>query len=170
MILREFDEYTNDPDVEVRYMKPEDLCCKNKSVMHDSDDEEDHCCHDDKYCEDHDDDDDDECCEDHDDKENDMEYVGRDAINTLKADPVNVPVATYEEGSKFYIDYDDIAAYMEAAGIDTIEEALNNVIDCNENSNMDAANIVVVLPENAQDRFDVDYIDTLEESSISFEM
>lgn len=162
MILREFDEYTNDTDVEVRYMKPEDLCCKNKSVMHDSDDEEDHCCHDD--------DDDDECCEDHDDKENDMEYVGRDAINTLKADPVNVPVATYEEGSNFYIDYDDIAAYMEAAGIDTIEEALNNVIDCNENSNMDAGNIVVVLPENAQDRFDVDYIDTLEESSISFEM
>ena len=58
MILREFDDYTNDPDVEVRYMKPEDLCCKNKSVMHDSDDEEDHCCHDDKHCEDHDDDDD----------------------------------------------------------------------------------------------------------------
>ena len=166
MILREFDEDMNNPDVEVKYMKPEDLCCKNKSVMHDSDDEEDHCCHDGE-CHD---DDDDECCEDHDDKENDMEYVGRDAINTLKADPVNVPVATYEEGSKFYIDYDDIAAYMEAAGVDTIEEALNNVIDCNENSNMDAENIVVVLPENAQDRFDVDYIDTLEESSISFEM
>lgn len=166
MILREFDEDMNNPDVEVKYMKPEDLCCKNKSVMHDSDDEEDHCCYDGE-CHD---DDDDECCEDHDDKENDMEYVGRDAINTLKADPVNVPVATYEEGSKFYIDYDDIAAYMEAAGIDTIEEALNNVIDCNEESNMDAENIVVVLPENTQDRFDVDYIDSLEESSISFEM
>ena len=155
MVLKEFIE-NEDPNVRVKYMGQNGLDITNKVVMHDSDEEDDF-------------DDDDECCHHRFDKENNMEY-GRDAINTLKADPINVPVATYEEGSKFYIDYDDLAAYMEAADIDTIEEALDDIIDCHESSDMDASNIVVVLPENAEERFSSNYIDSLDESAINFEM
>lgn len=150
MILQEFIEDDN-PNYRVKYMDPSDLHTSGyKSVMHDSDD--------------------DECCRNRrEDEENNMEY-GRDAINALKADPVNVPIATYEEGSKFYIDYDDLAAYMEAADIYSIEEALNNVIDCHDDYVIESDNIVVVLPEDAYERFDYDYIDNLEESVINFEM
>ena len=184
MILKEFLE---DDDVEVKYQTPEDIeASQNDVALHD-DHEEGHgeekgCCGDDnkvkfvvKGIEDGDkfklkfkksSDDEEE------DDENEEEEVpminGRDAINMMHADPANVTVAKYEGSDKYFVDYRDVDAYMEAANIDTFEDALNNIIEANSDCDVDADNIVVVCPENASEIFDESYIDTLENSDIQF--
>ena len=106
--------------------------------------------------------------EDNDEEEDIPMINGRDAINMMHADPANVPVAKMEESDKYYISYNDIDSYMEAADIDTFEDALNNIMEANDDCDMDATNIVVVCPENATDIFTESYIDSLENSKIEF--
>lgn len=185
MILKEFLE---DDNVEVKYQTPEEIEASQTDVALHDDHEEGHgeekgCCGDDnkvkfvvkgmedgdkfklKFKKSSDD-------EEEDDDEKEEEEIpmisGREAIKMMHADPANVHPVKMEGSEKYYVDYNDISAYMEAAEIDSMEEALDNVIEANSDCDIDANNIVVVCPENAKEIFDESYIETLNESDIQF--
>lgn len=185
MILKEFLE---DDNVEVKYQTPEEIEASQTDVALHDDHEEGHgeekgCCGDDnkvkfvvkgmedgdkfklKFKKSSDD-------EEEDDDEKEEEQVpmisGREAIKMMHADPANIHPVKMEGSEKYYIDYNDIDAYMEAADIDTFEDALNNIIEANADSDIDATNIVVVCPENATEIFDESYIESLANSKIEF--
>lgn len=183
MILK---EYLENDNVEVKYQTPEEIeASQNDVALHD-DHEEGHseekgCCGDDnkvkfvvkgmedgdkfklKFKKSSDDEEDDE----HEEEEIPM-INGRDAIRMMHADPANVTVAKYEGSDNYFVDYEDVNTYMEAAGIDTFEEALNNIIETNFDCDIDASNIAVVCSENIKEMFDESYIESLNESDILF--
>lgn len=66
-------------------------------------------------------------------------------IIKAKADPTNILLVNYE--NKYYVDYDDISVYIETAGIGSMAEALNNIIESHANINIDADNICIMLNE-----------------------
>ena len=65
-------------------------------------------------------------------------------VKMAKADPSNILIAAME--NTYFVDMNDIETYMEAADIDNIGEALNNIIEANDY--IDANNICVMLDEN----------------------
>ena len=182
--------FDNEDEVKVHYQHEDDD--ENKEVLHD--DKE--CCKDKEDHEEEDDDDkikivvkglddgdkmkfklkksddeddeEDESSEDEDsEKENDF-MNGREMLRSIHQDPKNLPIVYAEEASKYYIDYNDLNLYMEAVGLDSIEEALNNIIEAHT-EDICADNVVVVLPENYTDSFNEAYVDYLEESAVNFE-
>lgn len=50
--------------------------------------------------------------------------------------------------NKYYIDSNDITSYMESAEVDSVAEALNNIIEANSDCDIDATNVCVVIGEN----------------------
>ena len=71
----------------------------------------------------------------------------KNPIKEMKKNPETVNVAATEEG--YFISGSDLSAYMEAADIDDVAEALNNIINIYEDSDIDADNIHVVLDESS---------------------
>lgn len=71
-------------------------------------------------------------------------------VDTAKMDPNTIPVAKKDncEGcSEFYVDAADVAKYADLTE-KTMLEALNDIIACNEESGIEAGNIVVVMNES----------------------
>ena len=80
-----------------------------------------------------------------------------------KADPSNILIASME--NTYYVDMNDIETYMEAAEIDNVGEALNNIIEANDY--VDARNICVMLDENTLGySYDLDEIGCLYEAGM----
>lgn len=132
----------------------------------DEDDEDD----DDDHDEDDDDRDDDDDYED-DDKEDNMDVthdvcVGRECVKTMKSNPANVPIAQAENG-RYYMDMTDVLAYTEAAGLDEVEGAVDNIAEAND---ITADEITIVLPENAEEIYGERMMAAMDESTLSFEM
>ena len=71
----------------------------------------------------------------------------KNPIKEMKKNPETVNVAATQEG--YFISGSDLSTYMEAADIDDVAEALNNIINVYEESDMDANNIHVVLDESS---------------------
>lgn len=83
----------------------------------------------------------------------------------VKADPSNILIAAME--NTYFVDMNDIETYMEAADIDNIGEALNNIIEANDY--VDANNICVMLDENTLGySYDLDEIGCVYEAGMKF--
>ena len=73
-------------------------------------------------------------------------------VDQAKKDPKNVPVAccVNKEGIKeFYIDASDVIKMAQLSEM-SIDEALNDIIDINEDSEMDADNMFIVMSEGTE--------------------
>ena len=171
------DDFDNEKEV----FHDEDECCKSeKSDFHDEDDDDkikvvikglddgDKIKFKLKKSDDEDDDEEDEeSSEDYSEKENDT-MNGRDFLRSIHQEPENLPIAYAENADRYYIDFNDLKAYMEAADIDSVEEALNNVIEAHT-EDICADNVIVVLPENYDATLSESYIEYLQESAVNFE-
>lgn len=129
---------------------------------HEDDDE------DDDYDEEHDDDDYDD---EDDDKEDNMDVThdvcaGRECIRNMKSNPANVPIAQAENG-KYYMEMSDVLAYTEAAGLNEVEGAVDNIAEAN---NIFVDDITIVLPENATEIYGEKMMASMDESTLAFEM
>ena len=140
---------------------------------HDEDDDEDDEDEDDDddYDDDEDDDRDDDDDYEDDDKEDNMDVThdvcaGRECVKTMKSNPSNVPIAQAENG-RYYMDMADVLAYTEAAGLDEVEGAVDNIAEANDIS---ADEITIVLPENAEEIYGERMMAAMDESTLSFEM
>ena len=79
-----------------------------------------------------------------------------------KANPENIVVA--EMNGTYFIDMNDIKTYMEASNNDSIESAINNIIEAN---NIDFNNICIMLDENTLEySYDLDAIDCMYEAGM----
>lgn len=72
----------------------------------------------------------------------------KNPIKEMKKNPETVNVAATEEG--YFISGSDLITYMEAANINDVAEALNNIINVYEESDIDADNIHVMLDEASE--------------------
>ena len=73
-------------------------------------------------------------------------------VDAAKKDPNNIPVAccVNKEGIKeFYIDASDVIKMAQLSEM-SIDEALNDIIDINEDSEMDADNMFIVMSEGTE--------------------
>ena len=73
-------------------------------------------------------------------------------VDDAKKDPNNIPVAccVNKEGIKeFYIDASDVIKMAQLSEM-SIDEALNDIIDINEDSEMDADNMFIVMSEGTE--------------------
>ena len=72
----------------------------------------------------------------------------KNPIKEMKKNPETVNIAATQEG--YFISGSDLSTYMEAANINDVAEALNNIINVYEESDIDADNIHVVLDESSE--------------------
>lgn len=72
----------------------------------------------------------------------------KNPIKEMKKNPETVNIAATDEG--YFISGSDLVTYMEAANINDVAEALNNIINVYEESDIDADNIHVMLDENSE--------------------
>ena len=141
----------------------------------DEDDEDDEDEDDDDYCSrkkdcpcyDDGDKDDDEDEDDGDDEEDDMEvtHEGKSILKDFKSQPANVTIV--ENSGKYYVDMKDIMSYIEAAELNEVEGAVNDIAEAN---NIDVDDVVIVLPEHAEDIYGEYMMKAMDESSLVFEM
>lgn len=83
-------------------------------------------------------------------------------VALAKANPENIVVA--EMNGTYFIDMNDIKTYMEASNNDSIESAINNIIEAN---NIDFNNICIMLDENTLEySYDLDAIDCIYETGM----
>ena len=72
----------------------------------------------------------------------------KNPIKEMKKNPETVNVAATDEG--YFVSGSDLITYMEAAEIDDVAEALNNIIESYDDFDIDADNIHVMLDENSE--------------------
>lgn len=72
----------------------------------------------------------------------------KNPIKEMKKNPETVNIAATQEG--YFISGSDLVTYMEAADINDVAEALNNIINVYEEFDIDADNIHVMLDENSE--------------------
>ena len=161
-----FEEEGIDDDVTVHYHYA-------YNPHHDEDDDEDDEDEDDDddYDDDEDDDRDDDDDYEDDDKEDNMDVThdvcaGRECIRNMKSNPANVPIAQAENG-KYYMEMSDVLAYTEAAGLNEVEGAVDNIAEAN---NISVDDITIVLPENATEIYGEKMMASMDESALAFEM
>lgn len=72
----------------------------------------------------------------------------KNPIKEMKKNPETVNIAATDEG--YFVSGSDLVTYMEAAEIDDVAEALNNIIESYDDFDIDADNIRVMLDENSE--------------------
>ena len=72
----------------------------------------------------------------------------KNPIKEMKKNPETVNIAATDEG--YFVSGSDLITYMEAAEIDDVAEALNNIIESYDDFDIDADNIHVMLDENSE--------------------
>lgn len=72
----------------------------------------------------------------------------KNPIKEMKKNPETVNIAATDEG--YFVSGSDLITYMEAAEIDDVAEALNNIIESYDDFDIDADNIRVMLDENSE--------------------
>ena len=72
----------------------------------------------------------------------------KNPIKEMKKNPETINVAATDEG--YFVSGSDLITYMEAAEIDDVAEALNNIIESYDDFDIDADNIHVMLDENSE--------------------
>lgn len=182
-ILKEFDissfknylEGEGIDDVEINYSyaySPD----SDEDDEDDEDDDDDRCpsdcrkskCYQDDDDYDYDDDEDDE--DEDDDEEDEMEvtheYEGKTCVKEAKANPANVLIAEGHD-NRYYIAMSDVMSYIEAADLNEVESAVENIAEAN---NINVDNITIVLPENAEEIYGPRLLKAMDESTLVFEM
>lgn len=132
----------------------------------DDDDEDDDCPKKDCPCYDYDDEDDDDD-DDEDDEEDDMEvtHEGKNILKDFKSQPSNVTIV--ENNGKYYVDMKDIMSYIEAADLNEVEGAVSDIAEANS---IEVDDVVIVLPEQAEEIYGEYMMKAMDESSLVFEM
>ena len=156
-----FESLTEEESVDVNYSYAYDP--DDEDEDDDDDDEDDYCPKkDDCPCYDDDEDDDDE-----DDEEDDMEvtHEGKSILKDFKSQPTNVTIV--ENNGRYYVDMKDIMSYIEAADLDEVEGAVSDIAEAN---NIEVDDVVIVLPEHAEEIYGEYMMKAMDESSLVFEM